>query len=165
MRLQPIVPAVLAAFTVLSPAAAESVNEAAPLMIHSASGTIDCSGRDANITSADARLTLTGRCGQLHFIGDRITATISSATYVQVSGADNELDVAGMTAEAALIGNGGRFRFDKLGELRVNGDGMRIEADSITSIAAVGSRNEVAWASGTPVVNDLGNGNTLQPKP
>jgi hypothetical protein len=54
--------------------------------------------------------------------------------------------------------------FESVEDLRVNGDGLRVEAGRIGAVTLAGSRNEVQWSAGSPSVHDLGNRNVLRPR-
>ena len=153
-----------AAMAVLALTTATTSAESSALFVNTTSGTIDCSDRDVNITASNAELTLTGRCKGVYFVGSSTRATIESATLLQVSVDDVQIDVKGAVDEAFVIGSRAVLAFDEVGQLNVNGDGARIEAASISSLSVVGSRNSVRWASGSPTINDIGSGNTLQAK-
>ncbi len=140
-------------------------SDAEGLVVNTTTGTIDCSGRDVDVIASDARLVFTGKCGDLHFTGDRTTATIESATLLQVAGAATHLTVKNPLADILLTGNGGTFRFESVDDLRINGDGLRVEATRIGAVTLAGSRNEVQWSAGSPTVHDLGNGNILRQRP
>ena len=135
------------------------------LVVNTTSGTIDCSGRDVDVIASDARLVFTGRCGHLHFTGDRTTATIEAATLLQVVGAAANLRIKSPLAEVLLLGDGGTFHFESVEDLRVNGSGLRVEAARIGAVSLGGSRNQVQWSAGSPSVHDLGNDNVLRPRP
>ena len=145
--------------------AVASGSEAEGLVVNTTTVTIDCSGRDVDVIASDARLVFTGRCGQLHFTGDRTTATVESATLLQVAGAATNLRVKSALADALLAGNGGTFHFESVEDLRVNGDDLRVEAARIGAVTLAGSRNEVQWSAGSPSVHDLGDRNILRPRP
>jgi hypothetical protein len=148
-----------------APATVASASEADGLVVNTTSGTIDCGGRDVDVIASDARLVFTGACGELHFTGDRTTATIESATLLQVAGKATNLRVRSPLADALLAGNGGTFHFESVDDLRVNGDDLRVEAGRIGAVTLAGSRNEVQWSAGSPSVHDLGNRNVLRPRP
>lgn len=144
------------------PAAAD---DAPALFITTQSGTVDCDGRDVNVASSDARLSFTGHCKGIYFIGTGITADVESAQLLQVAGDRVHVTAKGRIADVYLIGSRGEFAFAELGTLRLNGDELRVEARAIDKISAVGSRNTVHWSSGKPRIDDVGSGNVLQAKP
>ena len=156
---------IAALFALPAMTAIASDSEAEGLVVNTATGTIDCSGRDVDVIASDARLVFTGQCGHLHFTGDRTTATIESATLLQVVGAAMHLDIKSPLSDVLLTGNGGTFKFESVDDLRVNGDGLRVEAARIGAVTLAGSRNEVQWSAGSPAVHDIGNGNILRQRP
>lgn len=142
-----------------------AADEASPLFVTTQSGTVDCAGQDVNVASSDAELNFTGRCKGIYFIGTGTTASVESAELLQVAGDRVHVTAKGRIADVYLIGSRGEFAFAELGTLRLNGDELRVEAKAIDKISAVGSRNTVHWSSGKPRIDDVGNGNVLQPKP
>lgn len=166
MQRQPLNAALLCIALALgaSAAASRADDDAPALLVNTQEGTIDCDGHDVNVTSSDATLTFTGRCKGIYFIGTGTTATIESAELVQATGARQHVAAKGTVAEVYLIGREGRFEFEGIGELRLNGDASRVDAKTIDAIDAVGSRNTVHWSSGKPKINDMGSGNVLKPK-
>lgn len=149
----------------LAGALPDAVAEETPtLFVTTQSASIDCTGHDVNVASANAKLTFTGRCKGLYFVGSGTTATIESAELVQVSGDGMRLGVKGKLVDAHLIGNRGEFTFDEIDTLHLNGDDLRVDARAIGKISAIGSRNTTRWMSGEPLVDDIGSGNVLQPK-
>ncbi len=159
--------AVLSAAAFLCAGANRAVvaDEAPSLFVNTHSGTVDCEGHDVNVTSSNAKLSFTGRCKGIYFVGTDTTATIESAELVQSSGNGMHVTVKGKVADAYLIGSRGEFAFDELGTLHLNGDELRVGAKTIGTMAVVGSRNTVHWSSGKPRIDDMGSGNVLQPKP
>lgn len=155
---------VLGLAMVLAAASGTTSAESSALFVNTTSGTIDCTDRDVNITASNAELTLTGRCKGVYFVGSSTRATIESATLLQVSVDDVQIEVKGPVEEAFVIGSRAVLVLDKVGQLNVNGDSARIEAASIAALSVVGSRNSVRWTAGSPTINDIGSGNTLQPK-
>lgn len=156
---------ITAVFALASPLEAFAEEEMAALLVNTQSGTIVCDGRDVNVTSSNATLSFTGRCKGLYFVGSHTTATVESATLIQAAGTNLKLTVGGKADEVYLIGGKGQFTFDSVGQLNLNADDARIEAKSIATISALGSRNTVQWSSGAPTINDIGSGNVLKPKP
>jgi hypothetical protein len=155
----------VAAFLCAGAHRAVVADEAPSLFITTQSGTVDCEGHDVNVTSSDAKLSFTGRCKGIYFVGTGTTATIESAELVQSSGNGMHVTVKGRVADAYLIGSRGEFVFDDLETLHLNGDELRVGAKTIGKMAVVGSRNTVHWSSGKPRIDDIGSGNVLQPKP
>ncbi len=140
-------------------------DDAPRLFVTTQDGTIHCDGHDVNVASSKAKLTFTGHCKGVYFIGDDATATIESTDLVQTTGSRIDVSAKGKVAEVYSIGAQGRLHFDRVGELRLNGDAAQVEAGSIDTIDAVGSDNVVRWTAGKPIINDMGNGNVLRPAP
>lgn len=154
------------AFATLAAAIAPRIaaaDDSVPLLVNSASAAIDCNGRDVNVTSSKATLTFTGHCKDLVFYGTGTTATLESAETLQVNGEDTRLSVSGKAGEVHLNGRG-RFVFAALDKLNILADGTEVEAKSIDELSVAGSRNTVRWSSGSPRINDIGDGNVLKPK-
>lgn len=134
------------------------------LRISSASGTVACVGKDVEITSENARLTLTGACGEVFVIGGNNIVSLESARRVQVSsGKGVQVTGSGRVDAVTLLDGNGRHRFADVGELEVMADGNEVQADSIGTLSLIGHDNRVHWRSGSPTVEDNGSGNVLGP--
>lgn len=155
--------ATLGLAAVMTLAGGTAMAESSALFVNTTSGTVDCTDRDVNVTASNAELTFTGRCKGIYFVGNATRATIEQATLVQVSVDDVKVDVKGTVDKAFIIGSRAEVTFDTVRQLEVTADSARIKAASISSLSVVGSRNSVRWASGSPKINDVGVGNTLQP--
>lgn len=151
------------ALSIGQPALAD--DDAPSLFVTTQDGAIHCDGHNVNVASSNAKLTFTGHCKGVYFIGDDSTATIESADLVQTTGSGIDVNAKGTVAEVYSIGAKGRLHFDRIGELRLNSDATQVEAGSIATIDAVGSDNVVHWTSGKPIINDMGRGNVLKPAP
>lgn len=133
------------------------------LLIDSKSATIDCGGKDVNVISTKGKLKFTGRCKGIYFIGEGTSATVQSATLIQLSGDGMNVTVADPVTEAFVIGKNGRLTVSTIDELRINGDLADIRAQSIRAISAAGNDNRVTWRKGSPQINDIGSRNIFGP--
>ncbi|WP_300617840.1 DUF3060 domain-containing protein [Dokdonella sp.] len=156
--------AALLCLVLASGANTAAADDDAPLFVNTQEGSVDCDGHDVNVTSSNATLTFTGRCKGIYFIGTGTTATIESAELVQATGAGQRVTAKGKVSEVYLIGRDGQFEFEGVGALHLNGNASRVDAKTIDTIDAAGSRNTVHWSSGKPTINDMGSGNVLKPK-
>ena len=153
-----VVAALAAACAFASPWAAA---ESGPLVINSKVATVECSGRDVNVLAKDASLTLTGNCKEIHFLGAGTTATVASATLVQITADDVVVKVSGVVNEANLFGKNAELVVAGLNALSLNGENALVTAQSIGTIAAAGSGNSVTWHTGSPDINDIGGDNNF----
>ncbi len=151
------------ALSIGQPALAD--DDAPSLFVTTQDGAIHCEGHNVNVASSNAKLSFTGHCKGVYFIGDSTTATIESTDLVQTAGANMNVSAKGKVAEVYSIGANGQLHFDQIGDLRLNSDSTRIDAKSIDSIDAVGSNNLVHWTTSKPTINDMGRGNVMKPAP
>lgn len=135
--------------------------DSAPLVINSKVATVDCSGRDVNVLAKEANLTFTGNCKEIHFFGAGTTATVTSATLIQITADDVVVNVSGVVNEANLLGRNAELEVASLSALSLNGENALVTAQSIGTIAAAGSGNRVTWHTGTPEINDIGGDNNF----
>lgn len=138
-------------------------DELPAVFVNTQSGTIDCEGRDVNLTASNAVLTLTGNCKGVYFVGSATKASIESTGLVQISVNDVHVTVRRPVDEVSIIGSHAEATFDKVGRLQLTGSDSRVQAGEIATLNVIGSGNTVRWTSGSPRISDVGSDNSLQP--
>ncbi|WP_254461252.1 DUF3060 domain-containing protein [Xanthomonas sacchari] len=135
--------------------------EAPIRMAASASGDIDCDGRDLNIVGRDATLVLHGHCATVSLFGRNGNLQIERADTLRVLGDDAQVAMHGDAGQVALFGRNGRLQMARIATLEVSGDQNQLQASEIGTIALHGNDNAIVQRSGRVRVDDGGRDNRI----
>lgn len=135
--------------------------EAPIRMAASASGDIDCDGRDLNIVGRDATLVLHGHCATVSLFGRNGNLQIERADTLRVLGDNAQIAMRGDAGQVALFGRHGRLQMARIATLDVSGDQNQLQASEIDTIALQGNGNAIVQRSGSAQVDDSGRDNRI----
>ncbi|MCW0366386.1 hypothetical protein NB699_001369 [Xanthomonas sacchari] len=135
--------------------------EAPIRMAASASGDIDCDGRDLNIVGRDATLVLHGHCATVSLFGRNGNLQIERADTLRVLGDNAQIAMRGDAEQVALFGRHGRLQMARIATLDVSGDQNQLQASEIDTIALQGNGNAIVQRSGSAQVDDSGRDNRI----
>ncbi|KAA8919408.1 DUF3060 domain-containing protein [Xanthomonas sontii] len=135
--------------------------EAPIRMAASASGDIDCDGRDLNIVGRDATLVLHGHCATVSLFGRNGNLQIERADTLRVLGDNAQIAMRGDAGQVALFGRHGRLQMARIATLDVSGDQNQLQASEIDTIALQGNGNAIVQRSGSAQVDDGGRDNRI----
>ena len=112
----------------------------------------------------NSRISLTGQCLEVYVIGDDVSLTFENAASIQVVGARAKVEGTSALQEFRQLGDHGRHRLGAITkELYLQGANNELAVESAAELRVTGDNNRVGWRAGNPSIDDIGNGNRLQP--
>lgn len=145
--------------------AAPGTNASADVLrLTNTSGTVDCTDKHVEVLDNNARISLTGQCLEVYVIGDDVSLTFQNAASIQVVGARAKVEGTSALQEFRQLGDHGQHRLGAITkELYLQGANNELAVESAAELRVTGDNNRVGWRAGNPSIDDIGNGNRLQP--